>query len=116
MTTRQPTCEERITEQLAGRLADFNAYRVDDTRDEGNDELPPINEYGLEVAEAKVYDVLLSYGGPEDHFQVTVDKDGDISRIVYIFKDWGDRAERVLHGPEFDTAAQFFTDYLALDA
>ena len=54
-----------------------------------------------------MYRVELSYGGPQDYFDVFVSDDGDIERIEYRFLDWFDGATRVVEGDDFDALADF---------
>lgn len=138
MTTTQPTCEERIEGALAGRLADFRGlsalsyacdrddvaealrenpdarrmYReldrpAEDTAEAARERMW---EYPLAVERFTVVRVELSTGGPADWFEATIDDDGTITRVEYVFQDWFDGARRDLSGPDFDAAADFIRE------
>ena len=113
--TKDKTCAERITEHLQGRMADFRAYQDELVAENGNDELPPVNEYPLGVGEAKVYSIDLSTGGPGDWLEVMV-RAGEIIRAEYHFQDWGDHASQNLTGQEFKDAVTFAQNFIDLDA
>ena len=102
MTADKQTCEDRIAEHLASRARDFEIYLSDaEVYDEGNEELPPFQHYGLsfdwredENTERRVSrDLLLSWGGPSDF--VRFHEDGF---ITYHFQDWFDGATREVTG------------------
>ena len=102
MTADNQTCEDRINEALASRVADFETYfNNPEIYEEGNDELPPFHHYGLsfdaredeETGEVTHYDFLLSWGGPSDF--VRFHRNGSTS---YHFQDWFDGASRVVTG------------------
>lgn len=139
MTTRQPTCEERIAEHLAGRLETIGALirvsRVNDADDvaalsdadkreiaditdsTAPDELceaaqDAIYQLPLSVETFKLVRVLLSTGGPADWLEARIDTEGEIDRIEYVFQDWLDSASRVLDGDEFDQAARFIEELI----
>lgn len=107
--TRQPTCEERIDDNLAGRLADFAKImdQADDGREDAYerwDELPLSIDTKLEVT------VLLSWGGPQDEFVLSVNpEDRSIGAIRYRFLDWFDGATRTLEGEQYETARDFLS-------
>lgn len=60
----------------------------------------------------------LSWGGPSDEFRIYADKKNDwdfpVWKIVYVFEDWFDHAEKALHGEDFKLMetifSQFFTE------
>jgi hypothetical protein len=112
-----PTCEQRIESQLAGRLEDFTritaavAAADDETRDEAEAEA---YEYPLDVSVERVVVVLLGTGGPHDEFRVAVDDDGTPTTIHYVFKDWWDGAERRLEGDDYDRARAFLEPFVEI--
>lgn len=113
--TRQPSCEEQLPDHLAGRLADLRAILAREDPDEGDDELPPLNEYGLGSTVSYAIRVDLSTGGPADYVTATV-RDGEVQTAAYHFADWFDHAERVLHGDDFDTIADWLAQLFDLDS
>lgn len=98
-TDRNQSCEARIAEHLAGRdemIAELGARRDhddDEVRDEAMEELW---ELPLSVETTMTVRVLLSTGGPADGLNVELDRDGNVSRVVYWFADWFDYAETVV--------------------
>lgn len=75
-------------------------------REEGDDELPPLNEYALGATVTYAVRIELSTGGPADYLTALIDH-GEVQRVVYHFADWFDHAERVLDGDEERTATEF---------
>lgn len=113
--TRDKTCEERIEGELASRLDDMRTlYRAmqDDEEYEGQDAWDAHGDYPLSVELVRSVRVVLSTGGPHDEFVVTLDDDGTIARIEYVYQDWFDGARRVLSGEEFDAAEAFLAPYV----
>lgn len=113
------TCEQRIDEELAGRIADFHhligrTQAAEDLAepDQADATETEWDEFPLNVESKRVVCVLLSTGGPHDEFRCTVDADGDIERIEYLYQDWFDGAARVLSGSELDTAEQFLSRFV----
>lgn len=104
--TAQPTCAERLPSYLASRLADLRAILDRDDPDEGDDELPPMNEYGLALDVRYAIRFELSTGGPADYITATVDG-GEIESAEYHFADWFDHAERALRDDELDTVSEY---------
>lgn len=105
MSNRDLKCEERIDNNLKGRLEDletlFHSYN---NGEEYHEELGNFNEYGLsfDYVESNTFDdqkegyyrYQLSYGGPSDEFRIWVNYDTDILKIEYWFLDWFDGASR----------------------
>ena len=100
MSNPELTCEQRITEELANVAEVFTLYMEDsDFYEEGNDELPPFYEYGLDFSYVEpntfndqfvgYYRYQLSYGGPSDELRFHPD-----GQITYHFMDWFDGAKR----------------------
>ncbi len=115
---RDQTCEERIDEQLAGRVSDLEAWAAAQRGEVGDfaeiagidpDEIDEeraqewIWELPLAVTLNKVVRVDLSTGGPADFIELhyTAD-DWRPFRITYHFKDWFDGAVRTV---EYGTPA-----------
>ncbi|MHA2428652.1 MAG: hypothetical protein ACXADB_11575 [Candidatus Hermodarchaeia archaeon] len=98
--TKQPTCAERINDQLKGRLEDMEpecGVCVDEWCDEH------INQNSvLWLNRQTVYRIQLSTGGPGDDFFVTIDDGGEITRIEYQFLDWYDGARVEVTGDDFE--------------
>ena len=64
-------------------------------------------EYGLSFeyvggsnGESGYFRYLLSYGGPSEEFRFYVDPDLNCYKITFVYLDWFDGAERVLHGAD----------------
>jgi len=112
------SCEERIDDQLRGRLEDFNRILVDSGDDDKYDEaMDEWLEYPLSVEGKRFIRVELSTGGPGDWLDVHYDGGGLITRIEYYFNDWFDGASVVLVGEDFEIAEQFcqrFIDWVEL--
>jgi hypothetical protein len=118
MSTREDTCETRIGEHLTGRLDDFRGMLKAAEEAQGADSYEAqdaaeaaMYEYPIHVETHKVVTVLLSTGGPHDQFNITLDENGDATRIEYQFSDWFDGASRFLEGDAFDTAEQFLRTF-----
>ena len=108
--TRQPTCQERIAEQLTGRLDDMREW-LDDYAAHDYEEPPDSDALSpytgpLSIDLKTVYTILLSTGGPGDELDVTI-SDGEIVRIEYVFKDWYDGARIDVTGADFDAMAEW---------
>ena len=104
-----PTCAERLPEQLASRLEDFRAMLDRDDPDEPGDgaDLGPLSEYPLAATVRYHVRVDLSTGGPADYLTADVDSSGDIGTIRYHFADWFDHADAILTGDDYATAYGF---------
>ena len=58
--------------------------------------------------------VQMSWGGPSDQFECTLDDDGHIEEIIYRFMDWFDGATREINidqHPSLERFLQRFVDY-----
>jgi len=97
-------CEQRVDGALNSRADDFTVYMNNvEIEEEGSDELPPMNHYGLsfEYVEPHEDDIekddwsgayfryQLSWGGPSD--EIRFKRNG---KIEYVFQDWFDGATR----------------------
>ena len=118
MSNRDPSCAQRIRQELADREATYaDLWRrldtldaTDDDRDAADAELIPL---GLEVR--PVVSVQLSWGGPADWLEIELENDGghDIRRVTYHFADWFDHAERDVTGqdaPALWRAAEYYAE------
>lgn len=114
-TERETTCAERLPEHLAGRLEDLRAILAREDYDEGDDELPPINEYGLGSEVRYSIRVELSTGGPADYVTAEVSA-GEVLSARYHFADWFDHAEKRLEGNELDTVRDWLAALFDLDS
>ena len=119
METQEKTCEERIANQLAGRVEDlelltdcpseedraewvvkFNAswglaLAPDDSEGTISEaQYQAAAEWPLEIDAGfgRPVKILLSTGGPADWFEIAVDDDGEPLRGDYVFQDWCDGA------------------------
>lgn len=127
---KQPTCEERIDAELASRVVFLGDLAKLARGAEDRDALKRLQEEGeididetdwleiqdraimradetpLAVSRKTVWRIELSYGGPQDYFDVFV-SDGEVERIEYRFLDWFDGASRVVSGDEFDALEDY---------
>jgi hypothetical protein len=99
---RELSCHERLPAELAKVQSDIELYFSDsDVWEEGNDDLPPFHDYGLDFSfvapltfrgqHVAYYQYQLSWGGPSDEIRFFPD-----GRIEYWYLDWGDGACAVL--------------------
>ena len=102
---RQATCQERVEENLEGRLNDFREFLGCD--DLETEDLGPIHEYGLCVDYVESEDkedgyirYQLSTGGPGDEFRYFIDYEGKPYKIEYWFLDWFNGAKITLSGED----------------
>jgi len=94
MTTKEQTCEERITGYLANleeSVTDIlKGYYGEGDSEEGFEEW---NNFPLAVTTRKETKIELSWGGPSDF--LTVSHDGaEVISVTYHFQDWFDGATR----------------------
>lgn len=112
-TDRNASCQDRIAEHLASRdeylddlygaMAGDTVHVPDDIADAEDPEeaaREAMWELPLSVETTKTIRVLLSTGGPSDGLKIELDRDGNVSRIVYWFADWFDYAETVVSDDE----------------
>lgn len=108
--SKQPTCEERIADRMAGReeyvrklqaIVDNGPATFDEdyddeelTEDEAQERL---DELPLSVEPRRFIRILLSTGGPGDWLDAEIDVDGTVTSVSYHFNDWFDHAERPVH-------------------
>jgi len=90
---KQETCKERIVGELADRLKEIKKKELTD-------------ENILAITKRDVYTIELSWGGPQDYFEVWVQRypsgnAPEIERIFYHFLDWFDGTEIELQGEQF---------------
>ena len=125
MNTQQATCEQRIAEELAGRLDDLRKLWALQCagNDEGDPDLGTLNEYGLAFdyvapgtfkdQEEGYFRYQLSWGGPSDEFRFyTSWPEHNCYRIEYVFLDWFDGATRRLYGEDKDFIQTLFDDFV----
>lgn len=115
----EQTCEQRLPDHLSGRLEAFaNIIRRQEKAQETNDWRAADDAYDeqyqmpLSVEVVRVVKVLLSTGGPGDWFEVTVDPDGNSTRVEYHFQDSFDHASVTLEGDERDMAEAFLRPWI----
>lgn len=106
-------CEIRIDQHLESRFEDIQVFMEDI---EGNEDLPPFNEYGLcfdyvesgtfEGQRAPYFRYQISWGGPSEEFRFYLNGD-----IEFWFMDWFDGACRdVTIHPEAQWLKEQFQD------
>jgi len=117
-TEREKSCAERLPGELASRLEDIRAILAREDYDEpadDDDELPPLNEYGLGSEVRYSIRVELSTGGPADYVTAEV-SGGEVLSARYHFADWFDHAEKRLEGAELDTVRDWLAALFDLDS
>jgi hypothetical protein len=97
--TKEATCSERISEQLASEERNLgDIYRVIDDPKQGLDEAyDDLYNYALGMNTIKETTITLSWGGPSSYLEILHDG-AEITQVVYRFSDW------------FDSATQEITD------
>lgn len=90
-TTTNPTCADRIAEEMARREEQIRQIveQAEDSEYYGDEEA--IYELALAIDTKQVTTICLSWGGPSDYIKVT-HKGTDIYKMVYRFSDWFDTA------------------------
>lgn len=113
----QPTCEERIGDELAYELKvmretleQLELYDDDEAREEADRER---SERPLSVDVTRVVKILLSTGGPADWFEVHIDEEGDPRRVEYIFQDWFDVARVELRDADRELALDYLEPFIS---
>ena len=115
-----PTCKDRINEELKDRISDlkklWSLYQSGD--ENGDPELGQFNEYGLcfdYVAPGTFnnqrngyFRYQLSYGGPSDEFRFFVDNAGKLYKIEYWFLDWFDGSCKKLTGSNYELMEEIY--------
>jgi hypothetical protein len=89
--TIEPTCAERISDDLAITEKHFCDLftRVDNDEDEARQE---INEQAYSISKYSLVKIELSGGGPSSWLEVKLDSDHSVRSVTYFFADWFDVA------------------------
>jgi len=88
METRTKSCADRISEEYKKSMKDIEVALKNERRRE------EYLESVLAVSKKIVYKIELSWGGPQDYFEVVVDPDDNrVESATYHFLDWFDGAE-----------------------
>ena len=99
MSTKEQTCSERITSQLASEEDNLKAiYEVLDGTNDGaelDEAQEELYEYALSMQTRKETVITLSWGGPASYIEVT-HEGANIISAVYRFSDWFDTATQEL--------------------
>ena len=82
---KQPTCADRIKDELKSLNEDL-AKLADDSESDDND------DPALSVDTFKLVSVCLSYGGPSSYLEIKATEDNEIISVNYRFSDWFDTA------------------------
>lgn len=95
MTTNtiQPTCAERIGQEMADREEQIKAMTEQAEGSEYYGDEESIYELALSITVEKVATICLSWGGPADYIEITYGE-GGISNMIYRYSDWFDTATR----------------------
>lgn len=130
------SCEDRVAEELEGRLKQFlpdvedwsaeecAKYLADDRTDTGAVDVEDLRQEVLQLVQERAaesvlsvdkhitYRLALSWGGPADYFEFNWDPDSK-SWISgrYIFQDWFDGADRPLTTGQVEQLAELFGIY-----
>lgn len=103
MTDRQPTCKDRIENNLKERIKEFEkALSL-----EGEDFWSWLDDSALSFGDDPRYRAKrmhLSYGGPSDFFLFFT----EIDCIEYHYQDWYDGAKRELQGRDHEIMRQVY--------
>ncbi len=100
MTNQQPTCKDRIENNLKERIAEFEEGL------KAEDFIEWLNDHILAFTDDPIYRAKrleLSYGGPQDYF--IFHENGN---IYYHFLDWEDGAKRELQGHDYEIMHQVY--------
>ena len=127
MSAPPETCEQRVDQNLAARLADIRKMWARRMKGLDPDEdLGDVFDYGLSfdyVTAGTFKDVRegffrwqISTGGPGDEFRFFADPGRKVHRIEYRFLDWYDGAGRDLSGKDYDLLMEFFEELRELAA
>ena len=81
-TTTQPTCQQRIWENLESREVEL---------EEMNGDWEQLSELALSVDTEQLTTITLSWGGPSDFLEVK-HSGAEIHGVNYRFSDWWDTA------------------------
>lgn len=106
--TPQPTCEERIDEELSHELERIRVALVTDEDSEDESAFDYL-EGVLEITRQSTLKVVLSTGGPADGFHLTFDGDSRLTKAEYFFQNWWDGATRVLTDNQRGIVEQMFS-------
>ncbi len=119
----QPTCQERVREELQGRIADLSKLWELWKKDPHayDEDIGNWNEYGLcldYVAPGTFNNqkrgylrYQLSWGGPSDEFRFYLDESLNTTRIEYWFLDWFDGAKIILKGRALELLQEIYEDF-----
>ena len=117
---REKRCEDRIDEELRGRIEDFSQAMKSADHNDGKvinedgysyeDMVEWINAYALSFGDDPTFRAKrleLSWGGPQDYFLFF-----DNGDIEYHFLDWFDGAKRRLDGADYTLMREFYDEVL----
>lgn len=115
----QPTCEERIDEQLKDEIETLRTlWTAYQSGEEETEEYGSFTEYGLSFdyveghtefnPGAGYFRYQLSWGGPSDEFRFYCDPAFQCHQIDYAFLDWFDGATRTLTGEDEELLLEIF--------
>ena len=119
---KEKSCKARITEHLHGRTDDLVILwkNYQDDPEKSDDNLGTFNDYGLcfdyadrEGRKGGYFRYQLSWGGPADEFRFYTDPGFKLNRVVYVFQDWFDGAERTLTGKALDLLSDIWEGWFS---
>jgi len=96
MTTKEATCSERISSQLASE--EENLKEIYARLDSGDDSIldeaqSELYDYALGIDERQETVITLSWGGPASYLEIT-HRGTEIYTVTYRFSDWFDTATK----------------------
>lgn len=94
MNTTQPTCAERIAEEMKDREEYLQGLFDKAEESEYYGDYEEIYELALSVDTKKTTTVCLSWGGPADYLDIVWTPKEGIYTVTYRFEDWFDGASR----------------------
>jgi hypothetical protein len=94
--SKYPTCADRIHEHFQSRSGYLEemmeALYTEKPFDGYEDAFEAYANYPLALTKYTTYKIELSWGGPSDYIELTVDDDYNIITARYHFADWFDHA------------------------
>ena len=103
------TCKKLIAEKLKGRLGEFRSALQSE-----KETLSYQRENIVAVTKKFIYRIHLSWGGPEDFFEIEVDPvNGKVESLMYHYLDWMDGAKLpITLDEEFNTVIDMLRKYI----
>lgn len=84
MNTKEQTCAQRISEQLASREEEIKQLTENPNADWSDDP-------ALSIDRKEIVSICLSWGGPSDYVEIHL-AGKEVEKVLYRFSDWFDTA------------------------